>query len=143
MQVLVDTPIWSLALRRKNADLNPRERRLSSALQELIQDGRAQLVGPVRQELLSGLREESSFRRLRDHLRAFEQVPLEIADYEEAARLHNQCRSRGIAGSAIDFLICATALRRNWQIFTTDHDFPRYAIILPVKLYDANPGGAT
>jgi len=138
MLVLVDTPIWSLALRRKNADLNPRERRLGSALQELIQDGRAQLVGPVRQELLSGLREESSFRRLRDHLRAFEQVPLEIADYEEAARLHNQCRTRGIAGSAIDFLICAAALRRNWQIFTTDRDFSRYAGVLPLNLFDAN-----
>jgi len=137
MLVLVDTPIWSLALRRKDADLNPREQRLTSALRELIQGGRAQLVGPVRQELLSGLREESSFRKLRDQLRAFEQVPLEVADYEEAARLHNQCRARGIAGSAIDFLICATALRRIWQIFTTDHDFPRYASVLPLKLYTA------
>jgi len=138
MLVLVDTPIWSLALRRKAADLNPREQRLTSALRELIQDGRAQLVGPVRQELLSGLREETSFRKLRDQLRVFEQVPLGIADYEEAAHLHNQCRARGIAGSAIDFLICATALRRNWQIFTTDRDFPRYAGVSPLNLYDAS-----
>jgi len=138
MLVLVDTPIWSLALRRRDADLNPREQRLTTALRELIQDGRAQLVGPVRQELLSGLREESSFRKLRDQLRAFEQVPLDVADYEEAARLNNQCRARGIAGSAIDFLICATALRRNWQIFTTDRDFPRYAAVLPLKLYNVS-----
>jgi predicted nucleic acid-binding protein len=138
MLVLVDTPIWSLALRRRAADLmNPREQRLSSALRELIEDGRAQLVGPVRQELLSGIREEASFKKLRDQLRAFEQVPLEVADYEEAARLNNQCRARGIAGSAIDFLICAVALRRGWQIFTTDRDFPRYAAVLPLKLYDA------
>jgi predicted nucleic acid-binding protein len=135
MLVLVDTPIWSLALRRRDADLNPREQRLANALRELIQDGRAQLVGPVRQELLSGLREESSFKKLRDQLRAFEQVPLDVTDYEEAARLNNQCRARGIAGSAIDFLICASALRRNWQIFTTDRDFPRYAAVLPLKLY--------
>jgi predicted nucleic acid-binding protein len=138
MLVLVDTPIWSLALRRRDADLNPREQRLTTALRELIQDGRAQLVGPVRQELLSGLREESSFKKLRDQLRAFEQVPLDVADYEEAAHLNNQCRARGIAGSAIDFLICATALRRGWQIFTTDRDFPRYAAVLPLKLYDAS-----
>src|SRR5271167_3214749 len=130
MLVLVDTPIWSLALRRRNADLNPRERRLTGALRELIQDGRAQLVGPVRQELLSGVREESTFRKLREQLRAFDQVTLDIADYEEAARLHKQCRSHGIAGSAIDFLICATALRRSWQIFTTDRDFSRYAGVL-------------
>ncbi len=137
MLVLVDTPIWSLALRRRDADLNPREQRLTAALRELIQDGRAQLVGPVRQELLSGIREESSFKKLRDQLRAFEQVPLDLADYEEAAHLNHQCRARGIAGSAIDFLICAIALRRDWQIFTTDRDFPRYAAVLPLKLYNA------
>jgi predicted nucleic acid-binding protein len=138
MLVLVDTPIWSLALRRGSADLNPREQRLTSNLRELIQDGRAQLVGPVRQELLSGIRQESTFRKLRDHLRAFDQVTLDIADHEEAARLHNQCRTRGIAGSAIDFLICAIALHRNWQIFTTDRDFARYAGVLGLNLYDAN-----
>jgi predicted nucleic acid-binding protein len=136
MLVLVDTPIWSLALRRKHADLNPRELRLITTLRELIQDGRAQLVGPVRQELLSGIREEASFKKLRNQLQAFEQVPFDVADYEEAARLNNQCRTRGIAGSAIDFLICAAALRRNWQIFTTDRDFSHYATVLPLTLYE-------
>jgi predicted nucleic acid-binding protein len=137
MLVLVDTPIWSLALRRRPADLNPREERLTSKLRELIEDGRAQLIGPVRQELLSGIREESSFKKLRDQFRAFEQVSIEVADYEQAAHLNNQCRARGIAGSAVDFLICAIAIRRNWQIFSTDHDFSRYATVLPLKLYDA------
>jgi predicted nucleic acid-binding protein len=136
MLVLVDTPIWSLALRRRAPDLNPRERGLTAALRELIEDGRAQLIGPVRQELLSGIREESSFRKLRNQLRAFAEIPLDAADYEEAAHLNNQCRARGIAGSAIDFLICATALPRNWQIFTTDRDFLRYAAVLPLKLYN-------
>jgi len=138
MMVLVDTPIWSLALRRKAANLNPREQRLTAALRDLIEDGRSQLVGPVRQELLSGIREEASFKKLRDYLRAFEDAPLEVNDYEEAARLNNQCRAQGVAGSAIDFLICATALRRNWQIFTTDRDFSRYATVLPLKLYDVS-----
>jgi len=135
MLVLVDTPIWSLALRRRVTDLNPREHRLTSAFQELIRDGRVQLVGPVRQELLSGIPQESTFRRLRDQLRAFDEPRLDVADYEEAARINNQCRSRGIAGSAIDFLISATALRRDWQIFTTDRDFTRYATVIPLKLY--------
>jgi predicted nucleic acid-binding protein len=137
MLVLVDTPVWSLALRRRERDLNPREQRVTDALRELIQDGRAQLVGPVRQELLSGIRKESSFKKLRDQLRAFQQTTLDVADYEEAAHLSNQCRARGIAGSAIDFLICAIAMRRTWQIFTADRDFLRYASALPLKLYDA------
>jgi predicted nucleic acid-binding protein len=135
--VLVDTPVWSLALRRKTADLNEREKAITASLGELIRDGRAQLVGVVRQELLSGIREEDRFRKLRDYLRAFDEPQLEMGDYEEAAEMHNQCRSRGIAGSAIDFLICACAHRRNWQVFTMDTDFERYANVLGLRLYSA------
>lgn len=134
MNVLVDTPVWSLALRRKPADLNPREQRLIETLAELVREGRVQLLGPVRQELLSGIREEAQFRKLRDYLRAFPEQPLEAADYEEAAHMNNRCRARGVAGSAIDFLICAAAHRRGWSIFTTDHDFQNYASVLPLRL---------
>ena len=135
MMILVDTPVWSLALRRKPTDLSARERVLRQALQELIQNGRAQIAGPVRQELLSGMREEAGFRRLRDYLRAFDDPQLRAEDYEEAARMNNACRARGIAGSPVDFLICALAHLRNWQVFTTDRDFARYRKILPVTLF--------
>jgi predicted nucleic acid-binding protein len=138
MMVLVDTPIWSLALRRASKDLNPREQHLTAALRELIRDGRAIIVGPVRQELLSGIRQESAFKQLRDHLRAFDEPTLETEDYEEAARIHNRCRSRGIAGSPIDFLICAVAIRRDWQIFTLDQGFARCARVVPLKLHQVN-----
>ncbi len=135
MTVLVDTPVWSLALRRKSSQLSTPERIVTDSLQELIRDGRAQIIGVIRQELLSGIREEGQFRRLRDYLRAFDDPKLETKDYEEAARMHNHCRSRGIAGSTIDFLICAAAHRREWQIFTTDKDFERYGKVLGTKLY--------
>jgi len=135
MMVLVDTPVWSLALRRKQSDLSPAEQDLKSALQELVLDGRVQIIGPVRQELLSGIRSEEAFRRLRDALRAFDEPQLRVQDYEEAARISNTCRARGIAGSAIDFLICAVAHLRNWEVFTTDHDFVRYSKLLPLRLY--------
>jgi predicted nucleic acid-binding protein len=138
MLVLVDTPIWSLALRRTVKDLNSREQIQTAALRELIRSGRAQLVGPVRQELLSGVRQEKTFEELREYLRAFDEPILEVADYEDAAQINNRCRSRGIAGSAIDFLICAIAARRNWAIFTADQDFARYAKAFPLKLYEAN-----
>jgi predicted nucleic acid-binding protein len=135
MMVLVDTSVWSLALRRKPGDLNARERKLSIGLAELIREGRAQIVGVIRQELLSGIREAERFEKLRDYLRAFDEPLLEIADYEAAAEAHNRCRSRGIAGSAIDFLICAVALRREWQVFTADSDFEAYRKVLAVRLY--------
>lgn len=135
MMVLVDTSIWSLALRRKSPDLSAREKSLTLALGELIREGRAQLIGLVRQELLSGIREAEKFDQLRNYLRAFDDVHLDAADYEEAAQNHNRCRSRGVAGSAIDFLICAVAARRQWQIFTTDSDFDRYQNVLGLILY--------
>ena len=137
MNVLVDTPVWSLALRRKQVDLSAREKAITEALAELIRDGRAQLMGAIRQELLSGIREEERFSRLRDYLRAFDEPRLEVSDYEEAAQMHNRCRGKGIAGSAIDLLICSVAYRRIWQIFTTDRDFGRYASVLAVKLHEA------
>lgn len=135
MMVLVDTSVWSLALRRKPVDLNTRERALAAGLAELIREGRVQSIGVIRQELLSGIREEERFEKLRDCLRAFDEPKLEAADYEMAAEMHNQCRSRGIAGSAIDFLICAVAQRRQWQVFTTDRDFDAYRKVLAMRLY--------
>jgi predicted nucleic acid-binding protein len=135
MMVLVDTPVWSLVLRRRTSDLSREQEELKQALAELVSGGRAQLLGPVRQELLSGVREEAQFRRLRDHLRAFGDPELRTEDYEEAARMSNQCRSRGIASSAVDILICAVAWRRRWPILTTDRDYLLYSNLLPVDLY--------
>jgi predicted nucleic acid-binding protein len=135
MLVLVDTSIWSLALRRKSRDLSARELSLTQALEELIRDGRAQLVGVVRQELLSGIRDPQRFEKLRNYLRAFDDPVLRADDFETAAEMHNRCRGRGIAGSAIDFLLCAVAELRQWQIFTTDQDFEHYRRVLGLKMY--------
>ena len=133
--VLVDTPVWSLALRRKGNKRSPKEEKFSDALRDLIREGRAQMIGSIRQELLSAIREEQQFVRLRNRLRAFEEPTLQAKDYEDAAGMSNRCRARGIAGSSIDFLICAVAHSRSWQILTTDGDFGHYAKILPIKLY--------
>lgn len=135
MIVLVDTPIWSLALRRSQVDLNVEQEALRRELAELIGEGRARLLGPIRQEILSGIKEAAQFERLREHLRAFPDDPLTVEDYEEAARCHGHCRRAGIAGSAIDFLLCSAALRRKWVIFTADEDFGRYAKQLPIRLH--------
>jgi len=135
MMVLVDTSVWSLALRRRARDLAPEQKRIRQELAELIREGRAQLLGVVRQELLSGIRGETQYEGLRADLRAFDDPRMTVDDYEEAGRAHNRCRARGVAGSTIDFLVCAAALRRDWPIFTTDQDFLRYARCLPIRLH--------
>jgi predicted nucleic acid-binding protein len=137
MNVLVDTPVWSFALRRKQVAPDARDEQVTRNLEELVRDGRVQMIGPIRQELLSGIREQERFRRLREHLRAFDELSLQVRDHEHAAEMSNYCRARGIAGSAPDFLICAVAYRYRWQIFTTDRDFVHYAKVLPIQLYAA------
>jgi len=135
--VLIDTPIWSLSLRRRAVDLSDYDRQLTQTLYDVINRGQAQLLGPTRQEVLSGIREDSQFRRIRDHLGDFPNVELDSRDYEEAAWTSNLCRRAGIAGSAPDMLMCSVSLRRNWEIFTTDQDFVQYARIVRIRLLKA------
>lgn len=132
--VLVDTPVWSLALRRKALALSDNERLLTRTLYELVQRSQVRLLGSIRQEVLSGVREDSQFRRIREHLGDFDNVDLDAHDYEEAARISNLCRRAGIASSAVDLLLCSVALRYGWEIFTTDHDFLQYGRVVRIRL---------
>jgi hypothetical protein len=135
VKVLVDTSVWSMALRRPAARLSAAEAAVRRSLEALVEGGQAQIIGLIRQELLTGIRHEPQFLKLRDRLRMFHDEPLRTEDYEHAARAANLCRAAGIAGSTIDYLICAVAARRKWPIFTTDNDFRRYARHLPITLY--------
>lgn len=137
--VLVDTSVWSLALRRRSHHLSAAERRTVDEWMELVRSGRIRLAGPIRQELLSGIRSETQFDRLDAALRAFPDEKLETEDYVEAARCFNFCRSRGVAATHIDLLLCAAAMRRDWSIFSIDADFRRYARVLPLRLHAAPP----
>jgi predicted nucleic acid-binding protein len=131
MNVIVDTVIWSLALRRRSSNQN---QNLVTQLQELIQNDQVLILGAIRQEVLSGIKSPEQFKRLRDTLRAFPDIPLTSDDYEQAAEFFNTCRQHGIQGSNTDFLICAVAYRRNIQIFTTDKDFQYFQAHIPVNL---------
>lgn len=126
MKVLVDTSVWSLSLRRRNAGgLSAPEQRLVSFLANAIVEGRVAMIGPIRQELLSGIKEHSQYETLRSHLRDFRDEPLESSDYEEAARLFNLCRGRGLQCGPVDMLVCAVSARRGWEILSNDQALNR------------------
>ncbi len=131
MNVVVDTSVWSLALRRQQATLAPE----AIELAELIREGRAEILGPIRQELLSGVRDKRQFELLRDRLREFPDLRLAPQDYEDAAACFNACRAKGIQGSNTDFLICAATMRRRLPILTTDADFSHFSRVLPIRLH--------
>ncbi|MGB3401326.1 MAG: PIN domain-containing protein [Microcoleaceae cyanobacterium] len=131
MSVIVDTSVWSLALRRRiPPDTSPAVR----LLRNLITDDQVVLIGAIRQEILSGIRSSQQFTRLRNYLQAFPDLELLPDDYELAAEFFNICRSHGIQGSNTDFLICAVAHRRSYSILTTDKDFQEFQAHIPVIL---------
>ena len=132
MKVLVDTSVWSLVLRRgKSASSHE-----ADELRSLVADHRVCMMGPIRQEILSGIREDSQFRKLEKHLAAFADLPMWTEDYVTAARFYNTCRGLGVQGSQTDLLICAVACRNQLAIFTTDGDFARFAKHLPIQLHE-------
>jgi predicted nucleic acid-binding protein len=132
--VLVDTSVWSLALRRKSAGL---EDLIVKELEELIQEGRVRIIGPIRQEILCGLKDQKQFELLRTRLRAFPDIDLNEENFERAAEIFNLCRKAGIQGSNTDFLICAVAEQNDLAIFTTDQDFLRYQKYSKFILHEA------
>ena len=135
MKILVDTTVWSVALRRRSR--TAAEDALVRELDELVRGGRAVLAGPVRQEVLSGIHDAAHFETVKRHLEPFEDLAIERADWEAAAALSNKCRRRGIQGSHIDFLLCAVSLRHDAPVFTTDLDFTRYHQHLGLRLHHA------
>ena len=134
MKVLVDTPIWSLALRRAGFR-SPEDHSLVDEFNDLINEARVVLIGPIRQELLSGIPNYDQFTLLKEKLQAFEDFPLKREAYEMAAEFYNTCRKAGVQGSQIDFLICSVSAGAGIPIFTTDKDFSLYAKHIKLSLY--------
>ena len=135
MKVLIDTPIWSYALRSRKKEYQSEIEQLES----LIKDQRALIIGLIRQEVLSGYSDFKKFITLKEKLSYLENAPIQDSDYESAAELCNQCRKKGIQGSHIDFLICAVANRLDVPIFTTDKDFVHYGKVLSINLFEREP----
>ena len=131
MNVIIDTAIWSLALRRKKK-LNYIE---VFQLEKLIENYQTVMLGVIRQEILSGIKEESQFKILKEYLRAFPDKQINTKDYETAAEFFNICRKKGVQASNTDYLICAVAANNGFEIFTNDKDFNLLKKYLPIKLF--------
>ncbi|MDR4497949.1 MAG: PIN domain-containing protein [Candidatus Scalindua sp.] len=129
MKILVDTCIWSQVLRKKTPNLN-----ITKQLKDFIYDGRVVMIGPIRQELLSGISNPSQFNKLKHTLSFFEDIILKTDHFVKAAEFNNLCRKNGIQGSTTDFLICAVANLEKLSIFTVDSDFINYNKYLKIKL---------
>lgn len=130
MKVLVDTSIWSLALRHNATSFHIEK------LTRLIMESMVVIIGPIRQELLSGISNKSDFDNLRLKLQNYTDILISTNDYETAAEYFNICRQHGVQGSHIDFLICAVAANNDLYIYSADQDFIHFARHLPIRLYE-------
>ena len=133
MSLLVDACVWSLSFRRRpGTPLTADQKRLLIEFEEAIAGGRVSIMGVVRQEVLSGIRDKSQFLRTRQALEPFLDEELVPNDYLEAARLFNLCLDHGVQCGAVDILIAAVAARRNLTVLTYDQALIRCLKVLRI-----------
>ncbi len=131
MKVIIDTCVWAQFLRRNRRQSTP----IAEEVARLVRVDAVQLLGSIRQELLSGAHPSERFEQLKQYLRFFPNLTLDEEDDETAAGYYNRLRLRGLQGTGTDLLICAAAVRHSLKIFTTDTDFAAYARYIPIKLH--------
>ena len=129
MSVLVDTSVWSMALRRDR----PKPSRELAALRAAIERGEVCLLGVILQEVLQGFPSFDRTRRLVEHLVPFPLLPLQRGDYVYAAEIRNRCRAKGLAISTIDAQIAAAAINHRCALLTLDDDFGGVARHFPLR----------
>ena len=130
MDVLIDTSIWSVVFRRQNPDPG-----ITNEVKKLIAQGRVKIIGPIRQELLSGIKHQNQYEILKSKLRAFPDEVIDTFHYEYAAELTNACLAHGIHPGSIDILICSVAKRNKLIIYSRDNDFLQYTKVIGLNLY--------
>ena len=120
MTLLVDTSVWSLALRRDASSFEPEVHQLKDAL-----TGADVVVttGMVLQELLQGFSGPKSREQIIDRFASLPLLQPDREDYIAAADLRNTCRRAGIQIGTIDALLAQLCIRHDLTLLSTDNDF--------------------
>ena len=132
MTLLVDTSVWSLALRRDQIAAVPQVRALRDALEG---DEIVVTTGLVLQELLQGF---AGPRARQEIIERFSALPLlgpDRQDHIDAAELRNSCRRAGVQVGTIDALLAKLCIRHDLTLLTTDKDFVHAALHCPLKVW--------
>ena len=132
MRILVDTSVWSLALRRPSGAVNEE----AILLKTIIEQGEdIYLLGIILQEVLQGVRNSKDFLALKEYFKAFPLIDLTREDYVKAAELRNQLIVKGRQASTIDVLIASAAISHRCHLFTADKHFTHIAEHSELKLF--------
>jgi predicted nucleic acid-binding protein len=124
MTLLVDTSVWSLALRRDEPVQSPEVKALAMALT----NGESVVTtGLILQELLQGFAGPKARDELIERFRAIPLLMPDRKDHIAAAELRNHCRRAGVQVGTIDALIAQLCIRHDLMLLTTDNDFRNMA----------------
>lgn len=134
MTLLVDTSVWSLALRRDTVSLEPEVAHLKDALL-----GAEQVVttGLVLQELLQGFSGPQARAQIVERLAALPLLQPDRQDHVDAAALRTACRQAGVPLGTIDALLAQLCIRHDLRLLTTDKDFTHAARHCPLQVWAA------
>ncbi|HRX48469.1 MAG TPA: PIN domain-containing protein [Spirochaetota bacterium] len=133
IKLLIDTSVWSEALRRKDKSLDSSEtlvRRIIENNDEIV------IIGIILQEILSGITDKKLFSEIETILNDFSYIDIMKEDYIYAAELRNKCKQKGIIAGSYDFLIASVAIRNKLALVTYDKDFINISKYTELKILD-------
>ena len=131
MTVLVDTSVWSLALRRDTPPSNPAIAELTTALESDL----VVTTGLIVQELLQGFLPERTQAEIRQRFGVLPAVQPTRDDHIAAADLRNACRRAGVQLGTIDALIAQLCITHDLELLSADHDFVHAARHCDLRLW--------
>ena len=138
MTLLVDTSVWSLALRRDAESSEPEVQHLKEAL---LGADVVVTTGLVLQELLQGFSGAKASAQIIERFAPLPLIQPTRDDHLAAAELRNTCRRSGVQVGTIDALIAQLCLRHELTLLSTDKDFKLAAKHCALRLW-APPSGS-
>ena len=134
MTLLVDTSVWSLALRRDAAVTDPEVQELKDALlgTEVVVT-----TGLVLQELLQGFSGPKASAQIIERFAALPLLQPDREDHVAAAGLRNTCRRAGVQIGTVDAVLAQLCIRHDMVLLSTDNDFARAAKHCPLRIWSA------
>ena len=134
MSLLVDTSVWSLALRRDAEQSAPEVEVLRYAL---LGTDQVFTTGLVLQELLQGFAGPKAHAQLVERLSALAFLQPDREDHVEAAQVRNTCRRRGVQVGTIDALLIQLCRKHELVLLSADQDFRAAAKHVKFRLWTA------
>ena len=140
MTLLVDTSVWSLALRR---DVQATEPEVAALKDALAGSDVVVTTGLVLQELLQGFVGPKAKSLIVESFAALALIQPDRVDHVAAADLRNTCRKKGVQMGTVDALIAQLCIRHQLTLLSTDQDFVHAAKHCKLELWrpkSASPG---